>query len=399
MMRAICLLALLTGIVWNVRFAIGDLAARRNQPEATRLAMRLIPENPAYSAQLADEVYAMDPASAKALLQRALQRNRYDAPHWIQLGLLSEGADELPQAEESLLEAAKVDATFLPGWSLANFYFRHANPDRFWFWAQKAAYMVPDDATPLFRLAWYMSPDVGDVERRLAISRPVVAAQFVNFLMAQGDAAAVAQAATNLSGEKAGGDSQALSGVCDWLLANRRADLALPLWNALAAREQIPHAEVGVVTNGSFARSPLSQGFDWHLATVEGVSSFLNVNPNALGFEFSGNEPDVFVLMSQTVPVQAQKSYALALAYSTEGIAAGSGITWQVTDERAGSVLAKTGSLAAAQGGQTTACFRTSDGGSFVNLLLAYQRQPGTVRVEGKLALHSVQLTAGPCPG
>lgn len=399
MIRAICLLALLAGIVWNVRFAIADLAARRNQPEATRLAMRLIPENPAYPAQLADEVYAMDPAAAQALLQQALHRNRYDGPHWIQLGLLSEGADELPQAEESLLEAGKVDVTFLPSWSLANFYFRHANPDRFWFWAQRAAYMVPDDATPLFRLAWYMSPDVGEVERRLAISRPAVAAQFVNFLMAQGDASAVAQAATRLSGEKAGGDTQMLSGVCDWLLANRRADLALPLWNALAARGQIPQAKAGVVINGSFARSPVSQGFDWHLPAVEGVSSFLNANPNALGFELSGNEPDAFVLMSQTVPVQAQKNYALAVDYSTEGIAPGSGITWQVTDERSGSVLARSGSLAATQGGQATACFTTPDRGPFVNLLLAYQRQPGTVRVEGKLALHSVRLTAGPCPG
>ena len=42
-------------------FRIADLAARRNQPDATRLAMRLMPVNGAYPAQLADEIYASDP--------------------------------------------------------------------------------------------------------------------------------------------------------------------------------------------------------------------------------------------------------------------------------------------------------------------------------------------------
>ena len=399
MKRALCLLALLAGVLWNLRFAIADLAARKNQPEATRLALRLIPENPSYAAQLADEVYATDPVAAKALLARALQQNRYDAPHWIQLGLLFEGADELPQAETALLEAARVDMTYLPSWSLANFYFRHAESDRFWFWAQKALPMAPDDATPLFRLAWYTSADVSEVERRLHISQTAMGGQFVGFLMQQGNPGAVSQAATQLLG----GDSRVLPGVCDWLIAQRRPELALPLWNRLAARGQAPDARPGTVTNGDFGRSPLSQGFDWRLQTVEGVSSFLNTHPSALGFEFSGEERDGFVLLTQTVPVQAQKDYALSVAYSTENMASGSGLTWQVRDARSDAVLGGTGNLAAPQGGQATACFTAPAASSFVTLLLVYQRQPGTVRVTGKLALHSVRLNTGvdrgPCPG
>ena len=179
--RAVCLAGLLAGIAWNVRFAIADLAARRNQPQAARLAMRLVPENPAYPAQLADEVYASDPAAAQSLLQRAVQLNRYDASSWIQLGLLREGADQLPQAEDALLQAARVDATYLPSWSLANFYFRRGNTDRFWYWAERAAHMAPDDATPLFRLTWYVSPNEGEVERRLQMSRPAIARAICKF--------------------------------------------------------------------------------------------------------------------------------------------------------------------------------------------------------------------------
>jgi tetratricopeptide (TPR) repeat protein len=392
MIRVLCLLILVAGIAWNVRYAIADLAARRSQPGSTRLAMRLVPENPAYAAQLAEEIYATDPAEAEQLLQRAVRQNRYDAPHWIELALLLEEANQLPQAETALLEAAKVDATYLPNWSLANFYFRHGQPDRFWVWARNAARLAPGDPAPLFRLAWYINPDAAQVEQRLALSRGLRGQQFVNFLMGQGDAPAVAQA----SGRLLMDTSPLMSGVCDWLIAQRRADLAFPLWNTLAAGGQAPPAQAGKVTNGNFARAPLSLGFDWRLPPVEGVTSFLNSNPNALGFEFSGNEPDNFVLMSQTVPVEPANSYILAVPYRTQGIIAGSGITWRV-EAQSGTVLAQSGSLAAEQGGQAAACFSAPRDGSFVNLVLAYQRQPGTVRVEGKLSLDAVRLTAGPC--
>jgi tetratricopeptide (TPR) repeat protein len=405
--KASCLAALAVGIIWNLRFGVADFAARRNQPESTRLAMQWMPGNGAYAAQLADEIYADDPASAKSLLRRAVQLNRYDAASWIQLGLLCEAGDDLPGAEKALLQAASVDATFLPSWSMANFYFRRENTAHFWYWAQKAAQMDPEDPAPLFRLAWYVSPNAGEVASRLQIKRPLIAVQFVNFLMAQGDPAAVTEAASHLLTANREGNTQALLGVCDWLIANKRPDLALPLWNGLAARGQITYNPVtgdstDAVTNGGFGKSPISRGFDWRLYTIEGVSSFLNVSPNALGFEFSGDEPDSFLLMDQSAPVQEQKNYLLTVNYSTNGIAPGSGLEWSVADGRSGTVLARTGSLSAEQGGEAYACFAGPDDDAFVRLSLLYQRQPGTVRVEGKLVLKEVKLTAateGGCPG
>jgi hypothetical protein len=52
------------------------------------------------------------------------------------------------------------------------------------------------------------------------------------------------------------------------------------------------------------------------------------------------------------------------------------------------------------QGGIAKTCFTTPANTAFVNLSLLYQRQPGTVRVNGKLALKAVRLavaTAGDC--
>ena len=397
--RAVCLAALVVGIAWNVLFTIADHSARRNQPDGIRLAMRLIPNNGAYPAQLADQVYAIDPEEAKSLLQRAVKLNRYDASRWIQLGLLYEAGNDLPQAEEALLQAASVDSTFLPSWSLANFYFRRENVARFWYWAQRAAQMAPDDATALFRLAWYVSPSAAEIEDRLQLKRPAIEGQLVNFLMTQGDPDAVTAAAAHLLAAGSTGSTGTLLGVCDWLLEHKRPDLALPLWNGLVSRiAYAPPRVDSPVTNGSFGKSPISHGFDWHLMTVEGVSSFLNAHPNALGFEFSGEEPDSFALMNQAVPIQPRKDYVLTVDYGTSGIAPGSGIEWSVADERTGAVLARTASLSAEQGGIAYACFAAPDGAAFVNLSLVYQRQPGTVRVEGKLALKEVRLSAAHCP-
>ena len=402
MKRAItagCLVALMAGIAWNLLFAIADLSARRNQPDGIRLAMRLMPANGSYPAQLADQIYAIDPAAAKSLLQRAVALNRYDASSWIQLGLLDEAADNLPQAEEALSRAADADSTFLPSWSLANFYFRRQNADRFWYWAQRAAQMAPDDATPLFRLAWYVSPNAPEIESRLQLKSPASEAQFVNFLMSQGERGAVASAASHLLARNDKDSTATLLEVCDWLIAQKHPELALPLWNGLASR--ISYAPPGVtspVSNGGFGKAPISHGFDWHLMTTEGVSSFLNANPNVLGFEFSGDEPDSFTLMNQVAPVQAQKTYVLTIEYTTSGIAPGSGIAWSVADARTGAELARTASLSSEQGdGTTSACFTTPEGAAFVNLSLLYQRQPGTVRVEGKLGLKGVRLSAQDC--
>ena len=102
----------------------------------------------------------------------------------------------------------------------------------------------------------------------------------------------------------------------------------------------------------------------------------------------------------------ANTTYALTVDYETSGIPPGSGIAWLVTDARTGAVLAKTPNLSSEhrgeQGDAVTTCFTTPREPAFVNLSLLYQRQPGTVRVEGKLALKEVRLATasnGACAG
>jgi tetratricopeptide (TPR) repeat protein len=400
LLKAGFMVVLAAGVAWNVCLGVADWLAAQNKPDDLRYAMRLMPLNPAYSAQLANGFFFSDPASAEALLDRAVKLDPYYAVAWIHLGLLYEGDNNLPPAEQALVQAAKVDSTFLPAWSLANFYFRHERTDLFWKWARNAAEMVPHDASPLFRLAWYVKPNVGEIESQLQIHRPSVDIQFLNLLMAEKRPEGVSQVAMHILTKDDGSSSEALSSSCEWLIQNKRPDLALPIWNGLAERHKIAYSSLAAgsanaITNGSFSKSPTSVGFDWHLGNQRGVSVFLNTSPNALGFEFSGDEAENALLMYQVAPVQPKSFYTLTIDYSTSQIPDRSGIEWVVTDQQSVAVLARSGSLSAERGVSSATCFLIPDGVRFVNVALQYQRQPGTVQVEGKIAFKEVALAPG----
>jgi hypothetical protein len=396
--RLALIVVLLAGIVWNVRAAIADQLASTNRPARLRIAMRLDAANPIYPAQLAWELQVADPGTAKTLFDRAIRLNPYDARSWISLGLIDEEQVDVTQAEANLLRAAAVDATWLPKWSLTNFYFRRQRWDSFWAWAQKAAQMAPDDVTPLLRLAWYVSTSEPEIQDRLRIRRTDLQRQFLLFLIAQDDAAAVASWGNRAltSGLDSGEDVLA---ACEWLMEQKHPELALPLWNGLAARHQIPFSAVSpgsgdAITNGSFVRQPLSRGFDWRLANPDGVSAFLNTDPPALGFEFSGRESESLLLLSEVVPVLPKKPYTLSIESASSDIAPGSGLELVAADTASGELLARTPGLAGS-GQVRQVCFSTPQDVRFLTLMLDYHRQQGTVPIEGRLAIRKIGLVPG----
>jgi hypothetical protein len=398
-LRLPLIVVLLAGIVWNVRAAIADQLSSRGTPAALRLAMHLDPANPAYPAQLAWELQVADPPIAQSLLQRAVRLNPDDSSAWISLGLLEEEQGDIARAEANLLRAAAVDVTWVPSWSLANFYFRRQRWDPFWSWAEKAAQIVPDDATPLLRLVWYVAPSETEIQDRLRIHGREVQRQFLWFLVGQGDPTAVAEWGnraltpdTEVSGED-------VLSACEWLIQHKRPDLALPLWNGLAVRHQIPFSTLepgsgDAVTNGGFARQPLSRGFDWRLTNSDGVDAFLSADPPAFDFEFSGRESENILLLSEVVPVLPEKSYTLFIQDASSDIPPGSGLELVAAEAASGAVLARATGFAGSDR-QSQVCFTAPQSVRFVTLMLDYQRQLGTVPLEGRIAIQKISLLPG----
>jgi hypothetical protein len=398
--RVPLIVVLLAGILWNLRAAIADQLASRDTPAALRLAMRLDAANPAYPAQLAWTLQVADAAMAQSLLRRAVRLNPYDSSAWISLGLLEEEQGDIARAEADLLRAAAVDVTWMPNWSLANFYYRRQRWDAFWSWAQKAAQMVPDDATPLLQLAWYVTPSEAEIQDRLRIRQPEMQRQFLGFLITQGDAAGVADWGIRALSPHAVASPQDVLSACDWLIQHKRPDLALPLWNGLAVRHQIPFPALDLgsgdaVTNGGFASQPLSRGFDWRLTHPDGVTAYLNADPPAFDFEFSGRESESTLLLSEVVPVLPEKSYMLFVQDASSAIPPRSGLELVAADAASGEVLARTTGFAESDQ-QSQVCFTTPQGVRFLTLKLDYQRELGTVPLEGRIAIRKISLLPGP---
>ena len=162
--RALLLLFLGSAILLTIRLAAAE-AEFRLDPEAALRSPNWI-----RAAHLAGF------ESSSADLRTAVSLNPRLSSAWIQLGLDAEAEGNFPEAEADLLRAAGVDRLYLPAWTLANFYFRRGDAEKFWPWAERAARLTFDDYRPLLRLADALGTSPQRVARRLGGGAPLLRA-------------------------------------------------------------------------------------------------------------------------------------------------------------------------------------------------------------------------------
>jgi len=384
--------------IWTLRIGLADIYFQRHTLIGTEKAIRLTPGQAEYYDHLAGYLADTDERQATQALKHAVALDPYDATAWIQLGLLYEAGNQLQEASQCQHQAAHVDRTFLPAWSLANFYFRQNNSVQFWYWIHQASRLVPEDASPLFRLCWHFTDDGSEIERQLDLSRPDMQAQYVNFLISENRIEAVESVAFRLAASDRSQDTPLLLNSSDWLIAQHQATAALNIWNRLAEQHRIPFHAIHPTPspqspNADFIHSPTSIGFDWHLATVPGINASQENGFGGLRLEFSSDQPESVEVLTQVLALQPNTAYRFLFDYSTSGIAPGTGLTWRVVTLDTGSVLASTDSLSADKGTVGNLDFTVPADSRFVRLSLVYQRALGTTRIEGSLVLHKTGLT------
>ena len=382
---------------WTLRIGLADIYFQRNTLADTEKSIRLTSGQAEYQEDLARYLGDLDGRRANQALQHAVALDPYDADAWIQLGLMYETENRLSDASRCLRQAARVDHTFLPAWSLANFYFRQNNPVQFWFWIHQASRLVPEDASPLFRLCWHFTDDANEIGKQLDLNRPDMQAQYINFLISESRMAAVGPVTLRLAARNRSQDTALLLNTSDWLIAQHQGTAALNIWNLLAEQHRIPFHAIHprskpAVTNADFIRSPTSIGFDWHLPNVPGITASQENGTGGLRLEFSSDQPESVEILTQVLAVQPNTSYIFLFDYSTSGIAPGTGLTWRVVNLGTGSVLASTDSLSADKGSVGHLGFTVPADSRFVRLSLVYQRALGTTRIEGSLALLKTSL-------
>jgi hypothetical protein len=369
--------------------ARADYLFRQDTEESVRSAIRLVPDGWEYYMRLAQ----FDRAHAQNLLTTSLALNRYDAQADIELGLQYEANGDFARAEKQLLLAYDVDHTYLPRWSLANYYFRRDNLPAFWEWARSAAAMPAEDVGSLFELCWRVSPDPARITAAILNEKPELLRQYIGFLLAKDQPTAVAAVVPRLvrAGDPAS-DRQMMFAVLNRLVAVNDAADASALWRLLNQKSWIV-ADTTVPNNARFQREPLPVSFDWSLPEYQGLHSW--PGSSGLETEFTGSEPEDCTIAEQAVAL-APGNYAMAYAYHTTDIPPGTGIRWQVIDAKSNAVLAESPDLSSGDLKHSAFGFAVPPGVSLLRLRLAYRRSLGTTRISGMLDVASVQIESLP---
>src|SRR5579864_5226014 len=232
--KPLTILALLLASYWSCRLALADWLFRANTPASVARAVALDPGNAAYHAWLA-EIQEHDGRDPTPELETAARLNPSDSAVRIRLGLRAESQRDFARAEKYLLEAAQIDKLFLPRWTLANYYVRVGDADKFWPWARQALEMGYGDLTPLFELCWRVSPEPDIMPRQHS-----VLGQYLSFLLAHDHFEAAGPVAERFLDRAVPADTAVLLNYCDRLIERQSITAAVTLWNKLCARKLLP---------------------------------------------------------------------------------------------------------------------------------------------------------------
>ncbi len=370
--------ACLGAAYYSLRIAYAEYLFRTDRPGAIERAAALAPLRADYQARL-------------DRLDRAVKLNPYLASAWIELGLRSEAAGDVAKAETLLRQAARVDRTFEPSWTLANFYFRRGNWNEFWKWIRAAADMSYGDRTGLFQLCWRATSDPQMILDRAIPPDRALLAEYVDYLTRAQRYPAAQAAASRWLPLANKDDVPALLLFCDLLIEKAHdAAGALCIWNALIENGWLPFQAVdlnagSVITNGAFRRPPLAHGFDWRLFSQPGVRI---VSQQGLGIILDGHQEEHTDLLSQWIPLRPSSTYELTIKGRSDDIPVGSGLRFKILEAASATVLAESEMSLPV----LVLRFETPPQLSLGKLIFSYQRALGTNRLAGTVVLSSIAL-------
>jgi hypothetical protein len=366
--------------------ACAETVYRQDTPAAVRWALRrdaFAPPAP-YFERLADLDQAdldqadLDQKESAAALDAALLSDPRRTAARLSLALAAESQGRLADAERDLREAAHLDRQYQPAWTLANFYFRQNDSANFWIWARRAAALTAD-YRPLLRLANASEPHAGAVLSRLEAGAPLERAE-LDDVLTRADAEGVRTVAQSLAARQQPSDKLRLKTTVDWQIRQNRAHDAVELWNTVTSSPLDPAAGQ-VLTNGGFAHAPESLGFDWRIPSLDGLTARWNPSGREI-LSLSGTQPERCVLLEQILPLDRPR-LRLRFEYSTSGMDASTGLRWNLDGQDAPA-------WEPAPGGRSNSfIFRQAHSG-LSRLILLYRREPGSVRVRGRIEIWNV---------
>ena len=397
---------------WSLRVARADLLQSRTDAASARRAAALTPLNSKARVNAALRMAAETPTTDadEAELRAAVEINPRDSLAWMTLGLRAEMTGDMQKAEHDLLEAARMDHTFRPAWTLANFYMRTDQPGKFWKWARACLELVEPqnkepwtfDPRPVFDLCWTLSSDAETIQRLAIPPKPFVLRWYLIFLQESGRLDAALATAPALYPQSGPDDLPAFYGLVDRLNSQNRAPDAVPVWNALIERKITAYQPLNParglsLTNGDLEIEPLRRGFDWLLNRPTGIYESYSHTTRSIRFDLDGDESEHEELAAQTMAMLPERRYRFHFRYITSEITGAPGFRWILADLGAGKIVSESAPLAARDNDkEETAELSTPRGMRTGRLAFRYDRIPGTTRPKGSFKLSQMRLELVP---
>jgi tetratricopeptide (TPR) repeat protein len=398
------LAAILVAAYWSVRLAYADYYFRKGTPAALDRAVQILPSYDRYHLSNAIVKQQVQPTSPEiehefAAALRLNERNSEALMGW---GLTAELAGDSPRAEALFVEATQVDKLIKPVWTLANFYFRQGDTAKFLPAARQCLRMMSHNGVffggynpaSMYDLCWNATDDPHRIFTELIPHDRDILYSYFGYLLNRDRMGAAAEVADTILADPFAYYLPGLLVYCESLIRDHRIPEVVNLWRKMAAKNLIPYRAVDLeqgvfLTNGDFRHPILQAGFDWrNLAGEPVVFSYLP-EQNHLRYQVDGGQPEHVPLLSQCVPVVPGKKYRMTARFDAPSDPAFRGFTWKVQDQRSGEFLP---TVTKVYGGSYSLAFDARDTTEAVNLILGYDRLPGTARARGVYEIESVSL-------
>jgi hypothetical protein len=359
--------------------------AGRGTPDAFRQALAITPAESTKWTRLGILLLPTEPEPAASAFLRAVELNRFETDAFLGLALHAEANGKTPAAEAFYLRAIESSRRFKPAYALAAFYLRNHRMPEFWRTAAAAAAIDKADVSRIVRLAQQTGANPDTFPALLQLRTEHALATYLQTAIADGRPVPLTDVAMRL---KAADHQPALIAACNRLIDAGAAEPAVSLWNRLKIFEELDVAAGRSLTNGDFAFSTV-QGFNWRHNALPGIQ--LRPGARGLRVEFSGRQAEHAVVLEQIAPVRPDRKYRFSVRSEAEELRAASGLRWQAEcASRKGAVISLP--KRAQLDGTTVLEMSTPKDCQLVRLALLYNREPGTVRIEGSLDLISARL-------
>jgi hypothetical protein len=288
-------------------------------------AMRIEPSSESY---IARNAIACDEAGdvseiVDAELWRAHVMNPRDSAVLRSLGVRAELRGDSAEAEGYLLQAVIVDHSFLPRWTLANFYLRIGQVNKFWAAVRDCfAIIEPRTSDPrtvnaeaVFDLCWNVTRDSETILALIPPSQRMLL-PYMSYLMRTGRTDAVIDVLPKvLPLLPSRSDLPAYVDLCEFLMRENRTSSAVQVWNYLVDFGLIHSTRLQPDKALSLANPDLTfplfdRAFGWKVAHEGKV--LVCSEDHVLTFEMGSMEKEHFELLSKALPVVGGRKYLLS---------------------------------------------------------------------------------------